>query len=168
MNQPVMRLQVELWNNASEFVKYGIPWYMKVIWYLTNRKFYYRMVGRAKVNQLYARGFYDRFRDKIVLCLTDIALSTIDSFRHGSQGGSFHLHYGLQFYFTLVHEMLHKANVAKDDYAGQGHRIDFDRFERLPETLKDLFDGLLELENSGDAFRNHPDNRRNEDGKTPE
>ena len=155
-----MTLQVELWDNAYDFINYGTPWYMKLSWYLFNRPFYRRITTLSKNHQLFARGFYDRFHDKVVLCVRDLTISTIDSIR-GKSDSPFHFNFALQAYFTLVHELLHKANVAKDDIAG-GHRIDFDKFEKLPEALKDIFDGLLQLENSDDSFTNHPDNRRPE------
>lgn len=158
MKKPLMILNVELWESANDFMNYGIPWYMKLSWYLFNRKFYRRMIILAKNRQLFCRGFYDRFRDRVVLCINDLLESTINTLRTHGSTRNYHVHFGCQAYFTLVHEMLHKANVAKDDL--DGHKIDFDKFDKLPEALKDIFDGLLELERSNDAFNNHPENRR--------
>lgn len=112
----------------------------------------------ANANTLFARGIYDKFHDKIIICAQDIMISSITSIRSSGGPGDYHKTFGLVTYFTLIHEMLHKANVAKD--GSEGHKIDFDRFEKLPPVLQDLFDGLLEMEYSNDNFTNHPENRR--------
>jgi hypothetical protein len=129
------------------------------MWWLTNRQFFYKMKKLSDSKTLFARGIYDKFHDKIVLCAQDISLSAIQAMRGAGGGDYYHKTFGLTMYFTLIHEMLHKADVAKDA-GGEGHKIDFDRFEKLPTMLQDLFDGLLEMEFSNDNFTNHPENRR--------
>lgn len=155
--KPLLSTRLEIWKSAKDVVKYGIPWWMKLIWYIWNPKLYYKMK-----NLDYARGFYDPFNNKVMLCIDDIAWSSLDSIRAGHDRGvliKYHTMFGLQFFYTLVHELLHQANVASDKIEG-GHKIDHDKFEKLPECLKDIFDGLLQMEYSNDAFNNHPENRR--------
>ena len=165
MNKPLIKLDVELWEKSGDFLKHGLPWYMWVAWFFLSPKFYQKMKGLANDKSNFARGVYDKFRDKIIICLNDISASTIFSTQaHKIVNGQvhapdYHKSFGLQVYFTLVHEMLHKVNVAKDDSNG-GHKVDFDKFEKLPMSLQDMFDGLLEMEYSNDNFTNHPENRR--------
>jgi hypothetical protein len=156
MNKPLMKLDVEIWEKSEDFIRYGIPWWMKMIWWVAARPVY-KMMKQVK----FARGFYDRFRNKIVLCTQDITESVLLS-RMAQKDSriSYHTNFALQIYYTLVHEMLHQADVAKDDTASGGHKLDFDRYEKLPEALKDMFDSLLEMEYSNDNFARHPENRR--------
>jgi len=128
------------------------------MWWLTNRTFFAKMKLLADRKTLFARGIYDKFHDKIILCAQDISMSAINAMKTAG-GGDYHKTFGLTAYFTLIHEMLHKADVAKDA-DGAGHKLNYDRFEKLPPMLQDLFDGLLEMEFSNDAFTNHPENRR--------
>lgn len=157
MSKPIVKLKVEIWESANAYLKHGAPWYMWLAWFLTNQMFYHQMRVLAKNKTFYARGIYDKFHDKIILCINDIAYSSVSSLN--GQPGKYHTTFALQTYFTLIHELLHKSNVAKDESNG-GHTIDFDLFEKLHPSLKDMFDGLLELEYSNDAFNNHPENRR--------
>lgn len=159
MKKPLMKLKVEIWNNSYDFLRHNVPWYMWLMWRITNKAFYKKMklLSMAKVN--FARGIYDKFHDRIILCAQDISLSAISAIQKSEEAVDYHKTFGLTMYFTLIHEMLHKADVAKDA-GGAGHKIDFDRFEKLPPMLRDLFDGLLEMEFSNDSFANHPENRR--------
>lgn len=159
MTKPLMKLDVEIWESSEDFIKYGVPWWMKAIWFIFAPSIYKMMK-----NVHYARGMYDHFRDKIILCTRDISISVLGSrAKFPDTPGRYHTHFALQMYYTLVHEMLHKANVAKDQ-GGTGHKIDFDRYEKLPESLKDIFDSLLEMEYSNDNFSSHPENRRKGNG----
>ena len=162
MNKPLMRCKVEFWTSSADYLRHGASRFMWCMWWLTNRKFFLKMKALADSKTHFARGIYDKFHDKIILCAEDITMSAINSMRHASNG-DYHKTFGLTAYFTLVHEMLHKANVAKDS-SGEGHKIDFDQFEKLPTMLQDIFDGLLEMEFSNDNFTNHPENRRKPNG----
>ena len=158
MNKPLMRCKVEIWASSCDYLRHGASWYMWMMWWLTNRKFFDQMKKIADSKLHFARGIYDKFHDKIILCAEDISLSSIQAIQK-TGAGDYHKTFALTTYFTLVHEMLHKCDVAKDA-DGAGHKVDFDRFEKLPSMLQDIFDGLLEMEFSNDNFANHPENRR--------
>lgn len=159
MNKPLMRCKIEFWESSGDYLRHGASWYMWAMWWLTNRPFFNQMKKAADSKIHFARGIYDKFHDKIILCAEDISLSTVQAMQGKEAAVDYHKTFGLTAYFTLIHEMLHKADVAKDA-GGAGHKIDFDRFEKLPPMLQDLFDGLLEMEFSNDNFTNHPENRR--------
>jgi len=158
MKTPLQAFRLEVWANSVDYLRHGVPWYQWVGWYITSNEFYHRMKASANCKIPFARGIYDPFHNKIVIFINEIGSSAVYAMRPGAD---FHKTFGLQVYFTLIHEMLHKADVAKDGDTGKGHIINFDKFENLNPVLKDLFDGLLEMEYSNDAFTNHPENRRN-------
>jgi hypothetical protein len=157
MKTPLQSFTLEFWENSYDFLKHGVPWYQWVGWFFGDYNFYLRMKVLSMTKQNFARGLYDPFHNKIVIFTSDIMLSVVQAM---TKGADLHKTFGLQVYFTLIHEMLHKSRVAKDNLDKGGHKIDFDKFDLLEPALKDLFDGLLEMEYSNDQFTNHPENRR--------
>lgn len=158
MKKPMLSVKLELWESSHAFLNHGIPWYERIGMFLFNRDLYRRIhkMRTGARTQIDIRGFYDRFHDKIILCTKNLEVSSLIAMNRAAEGGiprgDYHKVFGLQFYYTLVHEMIHKMNVTKDDTSLDGHDIDGDKMDDLPDQLRDIFDGLLDLEDSNDNF----------------
>jgi hypothetical protein len=151
----MLKFKVELWENSYDFLNHGVPWWEKIVWKLINPSLYRRINKISTERRSMIRGFYDKFRNRIILCTRDLEKSTVLSMHENKNSplqGDYHRTFGLQMYFTIIHEIIHLLDVAKDD-SNDGHTIDLKKIEALPDQLRDMIDGLLDLEKSNDAFQ---------------
>jgi hypothetical protein len=159
----MLKFKVELWENSYDFLNHGIPWWEKILWKVINPSLYRRIHKISTEKKSIIRGFYDKFRNRIILCTRDLEMSTVLVMRkEGPLKGDYHKSFGLQMYFTMVHEIIHMMGLAKDD-SNEGHTVDKEKLEDLPDQLRDIVDGLLDLKNSNDAFQSWM-NKQQEEG----
>lgn len=150
----ILGCQLELWQSSRDYVLNGIPWWERICMKILSPNAYNTLMARAKENTMYARGIYDRATNKVVICLDDLSLSVMADFKATAARGKIiddSLLFSIQFYYTLIHELLHSVDVA-----GKGceHKIDFDKYEKLPMWLKVIFDDFLKVA-GGDSFKEH-------------
>lgn len=142
--EPLIQVKLEIWNNFKEYVKYGLPWYVK--------KMYPEYTSKT-----FARGAYFTVENKVIICLDDI-METITKQVSTETGITDHLlkQVFIQiFYYTLVHELLHASKVENGCCGKKAHNINHDAYEKLPIWLKYIFDDYLAT--GGEFKKDHPE-----------
>lgn len=162
--KPLSAVKLELWSNSLDYLRYGLPWWKWLGLYIFQPALYFKLESYIRNGDFFARGVYDTFGKKVIICLDDIYVSLNRASSVLPEGTQINMQQSfiLQVYYTLIHELLHHANVQKNTCA-DGHQVDFDKYEKLPMWLKLLFDDFLSLEKSGDAFGRQGDQSKGED-----
>ena len=167
MKKPLARTKIELWDNAEDYIKHGMNPFRKLMWMLTDYKVYHRVQLLVKTNSFRSRGFYDGYAKKIVMCVGDIKESLRQTYSEMSEEEAEQTNkefsFALQFYYTLIHEFIHQSGVEQGDKDG-GHHINMDKLRAVHPSLRELFEGLLVLKNSGDAFERYAKEDGGDDG----